>query len=70
MLFIVSGKKESIRSGDEMKTKEILLYTPAITLGLARFAIEQIKRPWKLDNEKKVARAAITHYRTPEKEEK
>ena len=53
-----------------MKTKEILLYTPAITLGLARFAIEQIKRPWKLDNEKKVARAAITHYRTPEKEEK
>ncbi len=52
-----------------MKTKEILLYTPAITLGLARFAIEQVKRPWKLDNEKKVAKAAIHCYRTPSEEE-
>ncbi len=52
-----------------MKTKEILLYTPAITLGLARFAIEQIKRPWKLDNEKKVVRASLQFYRTPDKEE-
>lgn len=45
-----------------MKTKEVLTYSPLIALALARFAIEQIKRPWKLDNEKKVARAAIHIY--------